>query len=164
MESIAGVFTKEKTLRYKPVNGETHPKQNSDVTHNGTGEADMAVRREHDHDDELSEIVAREIRIAMRDQIGATSSLATRSVDTLRRDIGIFAILLGMMVQTGAAFYWAGGVSRSQDAAKEVTKQIQDEQAYTRAQLQLIDGKLQKIEGREVERERQQMNGNGHTK
>jgi hypothetical protein len=79
-----------------------------------------------------------------------------RSVDTLRRDIGIFSILLAMMLQTGAAFYWAGGVSKGQYAAEQTTKQIQEEQSYTRAQLQLIDGKLQKIEGREAERERNQ--------
>lgn len=116
---------------------------------------DMNLRRHGDEDDDISEIVAREVRRALRDLSNTNGQSATRSVDTLRRDIGIFSILLAMMIQTGAAFYWAGGVSRSQESAKETIKQVQDEQAYTRAQLQLIDGKLQKIEGREVERERQ---------
>lgn len=99
------------------------------------------------HEDDFRDAIAREVRFALRDQAG--NSNTGRSVDTLRRDIGIFAILLGMMVQTGAAFYWAGGVSRTQEANKETMSQIQAEQSYTRAQLQLIDGQLKLIQGKQ---------------
>lgn len=80
---------------------------------------------------------------------------ATRSVDTLRRDIGIFAILLGMMVQTGAAFYWAGGVSKQLESQKESSIAIQAEQAYQRAQNQLIDGEQKAAKARQEERDKQ---------
>lgn len=98
-----------------------------------------------DDDDRLQAAVAREVRSQMREQ----SNSSGRSVDTLRRDIGIFAILLGMMVQTGAAFYWAGGVTRTQESNKETMTQMQQEQSYTRAQLQLIDGQLKLIQGKQ---------------
>jgi hypothetical protein len=149
---MSAVISDERNWPHKTVTGLLNPLQNSDESHL---EDDMAnPRRRDDDDDDIGELVAREIRRALRDQASANGSNATRSVDTLRRDIGIFAILLGMMVQTGAAFYWAGNVSKGQESAKETIKAIQDEQAYTRAQLQVIDGKLQKIEGREAERER----------
>lgn len=113
-------------------------KSNGNETHNGADEM---------HDDDIRDVIAREVRYALREQGGGMN--AGRSVDTLRRDIGIFAILLGMMVQTGAAFYWAGGVSRTQDSNKETMVQVQAEQSYTRAQLQNITSQLATIQGKQ---------------
>jgi hypothetical protein len=115
------------------------PENESDTAHI---EVDLMPR----DDDDFQTAVAREVRLQMREQ---TNAFSGRSVDTLRRDIGIFAILLAMMVQTGAAFYWAGGVSRTQESNKETMVQMQQEQAYTRAQLQLIDGQLKLIQGKQ---------------
>lgn len=93
-------------------------------------------------------------RLVERDE-RPRENLAGRSVDTLRRDIGIFAILMGMMVQTGAAFYWAGGMSKQMESQKELSVQIQAEQAYQRAQNQLIDGEQRAAKARQEERDKQ---------
>lgn len=137
---IAGVKRRDEAVEIF-----TPARQNSVIK-----DTEMPGRRANQDDDsDLHRLVRQEVRDAIYDRGN------TRSVDTLRRDIGIFAILLAMMVQTGAAFYWAGGVTRGQESQTKTTEQMQQEQAYIRAQLQLIDGKLQKIEGREAERERQ---------
>lgn len=125
-----------------------------------SGDENNMSRRRPDDEDVSSEVLLRRLlrRIDEQDierRASGAERVTVRSADTLRRDIGIFAILLAMMIQTGAAFYWAGGVSRGQESAAKIIEQVQQEQAYTRAQLQLIDGKLQKMEGREAEREKQ---------
>lgn len=130
------------------------PKDKGDTSHL---EDEMPPRRtETDEIFELREAV-HNITLAVQSLVNvkpsqvdvSNSNAMARSTDTLRRDIGIFAILLGMMVQTGAAFYWAGGVSRAQETSKETMQAMQQEQAYTRAQLQLIDGQLKLIQGKQ---------------
>lgn len=111
--------------------------------------------------DDLREIVREEIVRSLRDQEwrDGTSRPAVngRAADTLRRDIGILAILLAMMAQTGMGFYWAGGISRSADSLREEVKQVSSEQAYTRAQLQLLDGQLKEMKGKQDERDRHEV-------
>src|SRR6185503_10744287 len=94
-------------------------------------------------------------------QPNSTGREVGRSVDTLRRDIGMLAILLGMMIQTGAAFYWAGGISKQIDAQKERFQEIQAEQAYQRAQNQLMDGQMKAEKARQEERDKQQQQQRG---
>jgi len=153
------------TQRDEPTNILTDRHQsNGKASHDGepmtkAEQAEMAELREIVHQVSASVTLLTKSATQAQAQPQVQTNGQSRSIDTLRRDIGIFAILLGMMLQTGAAFYWAGGVTRGQEAARETIKQVQDEQAYHRAQLQLIDGKLQKIEGRETERENQQNNG-----
>lgn len=168
MSTIANPFPVTRSIENEPPNNIINPGLQNKVRP-VTLKDEMPPTRRHgatDNDFELREIV-HNLALASTQTSEAVKALTaqvqsqpqannSRSIDTLRRDIGILAILLGMMVQTGAAFYWAGGVSRSQEAAKEISRQQQEEAAYMRAQLQLIDGKLQKIEGREAERERNQ--------
>lgn len=173
MATNAGAFpiVGKENLREQPNKGFLGARQNSDVAYLEDKKETMPPNRSPSREVD-EEFTQREMQLqqhltnkrilqlleaqAIQSQIAQAQvqPASNRSVDTLRRDIGIFAILLAMMVQTGAAFYWAGNVSKGQESAKETIKAIQDEQSYTRAQLQLIDGKLQKIEGRESERER----------
>lgn len=126
----------------QPNNVETRPEQNSDVSH------DM----KYEHDEELADMVAREVRRALRDHTPMQAN--GRSVDTLRRDIGILAILLAMGAQTGMAFYWAGGISRTNEATQKEIEKVSSEQAYQRAQLQLLDGQLKEMKGKQDERDK----------
>jgi len=119
----------------------------------------MPPRRVTD-DEDLREAISTEVRRALREQYPNGVNAAIRSADTLRRDIGILAILLGMAAQTGMGFYWAGGVSRSQDSLREEVKQVSGEQAYIRAQLQVLDGQFKEMKGKQDERDRY-VNGKG---